>query len=185
MSKSPDFTLQQAAQIAENYRMQLAPYCTRIEIAGSVRREKSIVHDIELVAVPLICDVRDMFGTFISSQSALEVALPHLLTLWGASAIKNGPKYKQFGLAENIKLDLFLVTPPAEWGVIFALRTGSADFSHRLVTSRKYGGFLPSYAKVRDGQVIDSNGDSIPMPEEGDFLEFCGLPRDLPPKSRE
>ncbi len=30
----------------------LAPVCTRIQVAGSVRRRKDVVGDIELVAIP-------------------------------------------------------------------------------------------------------------------------------------
>jgi len=42
----------QALTIAEQCRKALAPYCERIEIAGSIRRGKPQVKDIELVAMP-------------------------------------------------------------------------------------------------------------------------------------
>jgi DNA polymerase/3'-5' exonuclease PolX len=38
----------QALAIAEQTRTALAPYCERIEIAGSIRRQKPQVKDIEL-----------------------------------------------------------------------------------------------------------------------------------------
>jgi DNA polymerase/3'-5' exonuclease PolX len=40
-----------ATAIAERIKAELAPYTERIEIAGSVRRRKPEVKDIELVAV--------------------------------------------------------------------------------------------------------------------------------------
>jgi DNA polymerase/3'-5' exonuclease PolX len=41
-----------ATTLAAKLVAQLAPYCERIEVAGSVRRQKDIVGDIELVAIP-------------------------------------------------------------------------------------------------------------------------------------
>jgi hypothetical protein len=73
-----------------------------------------------------------------------------------------------------INLDLFIVLEPAQWGVIFTIRTGSADFSHNLVKSKSFGGYLPGDCKVHDGGVY-KQGELITMPEEKDFLEFVGL----------
>ena len=91
--------------------------------------------------------------------------------------IKNGPKYKQLRLHQaEINLDLFIVTPPAQWGVIMAIRTGPAEFSQWCVTQRSKGGALPSDCQVKDGGVY-RHGASRPisMPEELDFLDFLGL----------
>lgn len=43
--------LEQALPIAERIKSELAPYCSRIEIAGSIRRERQIVNDIEIVCI--------------------------------------------------------------------------------------------------------------------------------------
>jgi DNA polymerase/3'-5' exonuclease PolX len=88
-------------------------------------------------------------------------------------------------LPEGINLDLFIVTPPAQWGVIFTIRTGPADFSHWLVTQRRKGGCMPSYATQRDGCVY-VNGKPLAMAEEMDYLNFLGLgwiePQDRKPQ---
>jgi DNA polymerase/3'-5' exonuclease PolX len=86
-------------------------------------------------------------------------------------------------LLTEIKLDLFIVLPPAQWGVLFAIRTGPADFSHWIVTKRSAGGRLPSNCRVRDGQVF-RNGLPLPMPEEADFLRLLEL-EGLAPAERE
>ena len=41
-----------AIEIAEKVKALLLPHCERIEIAGSVRRKKPNVKDIEIVAIP-------------------------------------------------------------------------------------------------------------------------------------
>lgn len=93
----------------------------------------------------------------------------------GARLLKNGPRYKQVALPEGINLDLFLVLQPAQqWGVLFAIRTGPAEFSHWLVTPRKDGGALPSNCRVKDGAVWEGSA-IVPMPEESDFFDFLGL----------
>ena len=159
-----------ALAIAESLIDRLRPYCERIEIAGSVRRGKPDVKDIELVAVPCFIRQVDLFGQVLSNTSALDTVDWSKFGDW----IKGGHKYKQIALHEGLNLDLFIVIAPAQWGVQFVIRTGPADFSHWIVTQKRLGGALPSYARVHDGAVW--NGDAgIPMPEELDFLNFCGL----------
>jgi len=195
MSKSAlDYPLENARQIAEKYMADLRPLCSRIEIAGSIRRGKPLINDIEIVAVPLYDPAPvDMFGQQAGKPvSRVDDALHALAVAWGAVWMKNGPKYKKLQMAEGLVLDLFLVTPPAHWGVIFTLRTGSWRFSNQLVTPRRSHtkenrpGLLPSWAQVEDGQVIHRTNKKVyPMPEEGDFLEFCGLDRNYPMENRE
>ena len=43
---------EEALKIAEEVKALLAPHCLRIEIAGSIRRKKPEVKDIEIVAYP-------------------------------------------------------------------------------------------------------------------------------------
>ena len=164
---------QKAKAIADRLLSQLGPYCERIEIAGSVRRGKPDVHDIEIVAVPKITEQSDMFGNIVATGSEIDVAVRQLVQA-GARLLKNGPRYKQLALPDEINLDLFLVLQPAQFGVLFAIRTGPAEFSKWLVTPRKDGGALPSHCRVRDGTVLD--GDAImPMPEERSFFDFLSL----------
>jgi DNA polymerase/3'-5' exonuclease PolX len=154
--------------IANRLVDELAVYCERIEIAGSLRRLKPEVGDIELVAIPKV--ETDMFG---------DVATAHQLDFvdWDAfgSVVKNGHKYKQIALKVGVNLDLFIVTPPAQWGVQFMIRTGSAEFSHRLVTPKKYGGMMPSNLRVKGGAIWSSN-HIIETPEEQDVFGLIGVP---------
>jgi DNA polymerase/3'-5' exonuclease PolX len=165
------YPLEIAEQIAARHIERLSPFCERIEIAGSIRRRKAEVGDIEIVAQPLT--LLDMFGQQAGYQA---LALPY-------RAIKNGERYKQYALPEGINLDLFIVLPPAQWGVIFALRTGGAKFSQQLVTHRPYG-YLPPEYFVSGGAVHRAyTGEIVPTPEEEDFLSLCGVAH-IPPHER-
>lgn len=66
---------QKAKAIADRLLAQIGPYCERIEIAGSVRRGKPDVHDIEIVAVPKITEMSDMFGNIVATGSEIDVAV--------------------------------------------------------------------------------------------------------------
>lgn len=102
---------------------------------GSLRRKKAEVKDIEIIIVP----DRDKPG-------GLDRPLAQLAAHGKIDFVKKGEKYMQFWLMRKdggqiIKVDLFIVTPPATFGVIYVLRTGSAAFSKWLVNCRKKQGF--------------------------------------------
>lgn len=160
--------LQQARNVAERIVERLKKHCTRIEIAGSVRRCKPEVGDIEIVAEPL--PTYDLFNVATYDPHELDGVA---WTDWGR-LVKDGHKYKQIELLDGINLDLFIVTPPAQWGVIFTIRTGSAEFSHRLVTTRQHGGLMPSNYRIQDGAVW-SNNHIIETPEEADVFNLFGV----------
>jgi DNA polymerase/3'-5' exonuclease PolX len=146
--------------------------CERIEIAGSLRRKKETVGDIEIVLIPK--PESDLFGGEIYGAGRIEAALIRD----GFVLAKNGNHFKQAHLPaiaskETVNFDIFLTTPEC-WGVIFTIRTGSADFSRRLVTPRQQGGLLPSHLKVREGRIW--NGDTaLDTPEEADVFKAIGL----------
>lgn len=161
--------LHEAEQIAQRVIAVLAPYCERIEIAGSIRRRKPEVGDIEIVAIPKI--ITDLFGQPIEE---------HELDTFDFSSIgtleMGGHKYKKIALTEGPQLDLFIVTPPAQWGVQFLIRTGPAEYSHAFVTPKIHGGMLPSPMRVKDGAIWMNDLTPLETPEESDVYNLLGLP---------
>lgn len=151
--------LVQAEKLARKILDALRPGCQRIEIAGSIRRRKAQIGDIEIVAI---------------EAQGLDEIISGLVDAGKLSRIKNGPKYKQFDVCAvpGLKLDLFL---PDEytWGVIFTIRTGSAEFSHNLVTQKSKGGWLPDDLQVDKGRI--RRGDkALDTPEEKDVFGLLG-----------
>lgn len=172
------FTYDNAITIAMPIMELLSPDCERLEIAGSLRRKNEYdsgldykVSDIELCCVPRMISTVDLFGNTISRSSALESSASPTRRI--GEILKNGEKYKQIALPEGIKLDLFIVTPPAQWGVIFAIRTGPANYSRWLVTERPYGA-MPRGYNVSDGRLY-KQGNIVETPEEIDFFREIGL----------
>ena len=167
MSENKRIPLIEAEILAKQIVDRLRPHCQRIQIAGSIRRRKPDVGDIEIVAIPEF--INDMFGNQ-SSEHELDMID---WTDFG-KVCKNGSKYKQVELWEGVNLDLFIVTPPAQWGVQFIIRTGPADFSHKFVTPKKFGGMLPSNLTVKNGAIWNGN-KIIPTPEEEDDFDLLGI----------
>lgn len=179
----------EALVIAQGLVERLRPACTRIEIAGSVRRGKAEPGDIEIVAIPDLSPLprpRAEFGKPLPVQhkTMVDKIVAEMLDSGDVYLKAGGPKYKKLWLnEERIQLDLFLVTPPAEWGVLFMIRTGPENFGHWCVTRKSRGGALPDEYIVEDGAVgrreRTDKGDArrgvIAMPEEIDFLNFLGL----------
>lgn len=164
--------LGEATVIAERMKAELAPHCERIEIAGSIRRRKTEVGDIEIVAIPKPYDV----GLFASGVALVLDRLPivrgHLPC-----------KATQRMLPEGIALDVFFATRE-NWGLIFAIRTGSADYSHHVLAhgwARR--GYVSKWGMLRYLDGRDSDGRAIATPEEEDVFRIAGVSW-VPPEAR-
>jgi DNA polymerase/3'-5' exonuclease PolX len=150
--------LVEATALATELCATMAPFCHRVDIAGSIRRKTPQVKDIELVAIPKWANrpSHDLFQTPVSANLLHEWAVSQTSLRWikpGTPEIVTWPvksegKYWRGLSPKGIKLDLFLANE-TNWGVIFAIRTGSAEFSEGLVTHARFktpyiveGGFL-------------------------------------------
>lgn len=158
--------LAKAESIAQKVRAELEPHCARVEIAGSVRRKKPEVGDIEVVAIPKPYDV----GLF-------ESGIATVVNLWPKVRGELPCKYTQRRHPEGIALDLFFATPD-NWGLIFAIRTGSADFSHHVLAR----GWVSHGYKSVDG-MLTRDGETIRVPEEEDLFRMIGIAW-IPPEER-
>ncbi|HET8885572.1 MAG TPA: hypothetical protein VFM70_04375 [Salinimicrobium sp.] len=151
--------IQKALFIAERVKTLLAPHCIRIEIAGSIRRKKPEVKDIEIVAIPKPYQTglfEDGIATVVNQWQKVKGDLPC--------------KYTQRILPEGIKLDLFFAEP-GNWGLILAIRTGSAAYSHKILAA----GWVKRGYKS-EGGFLSASGKTIMIPEEIDLFTRLGLP---------
>lgn len=166
--------LRSAEQIGQEVLELLQPWTDGATLAGSIRRRKPYVKDIEIVAMPSeIHD--DLFGVARFSTSEIQ----EIAANWGR-VTKNGARYIQVRdvLGCGVTLDLFLVRPPAEWGTILAIRTGPAAYSQEAVT--KIRGRL---WKCEAGGVYNDKNLRVPTPTEEDFFQAARMPF-LPPWER-
>ena len=149
---------QKAKQIADSVLEKLKPHCERIEIAGSVRRKKANPNDIEIVAIP------KPYGTDL-----FESGIATVVNQWEKVKGILPCKYTQRILPEGIKLDLFFATVDS-WGLIFAIRTGSADYSHKVLAT----GWVKQGYKSSNG-ILTKDEIEYPVREEIDLFNLLGL----------
>jgi len=166
----------QAMSLANDFVTAIRPFCERVEIAGSLRRGEAKVGDVEIVVAPLTRTVQGLFGPM--EENAL---LTFPWSAWGRLE-RGGDRYKRILTAQGIALDVFIVLPPAQFGVIHLMRTGPRGFSQWFVTPRKRGGGLPSYLKVREGAIWHGK-EIVPTPNEEDVFRVLGMDF-IPPSER-
>lgn len=186
--------LETANMLAHEFLTQLRPHCERAEIAGSIRRHKPQVKDIEIVCVASIEErtIPNLFGEIVGDETinwTLE-KLPTILqeTGWTIGA-KNGDRYKQLiHLTRDIKLDLFIVPDLREWGAVYLIRTGPGEFNKALMTWLLKRGMHLSGNQLHH-HPKDTHPDTgaalrcinrdcpaiIPTPTEAAFFEAVGL----------
>ena len=166
--------------LAERVVEELRPFCSRIELAGSLHRRVEQVGDIEIVAIPktrqeekkspqglLFPDDKPVMHDINCLWQYLEsVESEGKLTF-----AKRGPKYRQFTYRGN-QVDLFTATPE-NWGWIYLIRTGSKEFSHHMATSLRKNGL-----SSREGRIVrvvrDTVFATIDTPEERDVFRVAG-----------
>jgi DNA polymerase/3'-5' exonuclease PolX len=160
----------QVMPIAEKIVDRLTPYCDRIEIAGSLRRQKSEIGDIEIIAIPK--RQTDLFGVPDISRSELDAYLNSLMSggkIRYTEKKRWGDKLKSFVVSttdgNEYQIDLFLQPDPATWGVNMMIRTGCADFSKKMVTQRSKGGWMPDDMYVREARLW-RDGEALLTSEE-------------------
>lgn len=185
--------------IANDWLGRIADSCEQSMIVGSVRRKKHDSHDVELMGKPILKSPTPVFGTLHTFATPLDKLLFETEQTGLIKKIKAGPKMKQFALRlepyglqslNEFKLELYLITPPAQWGVGVVIRTGPASdedhFSKWCVTNCSFGGALPDGYKVKHLAVwtvdqLDAKGEPkrgevpLQMPRETDFLDFLGI----------
>jgi DNA polymerase/3'-5' exonuclease PolX len=177
MSKGDKRPFATILPIAQRIVEGLAPHSQRIEIAGSLRRERPLIGDIEIVAVPQFGV--DLFGQPDPKQNYLRAFLQEK----GVEIVKGDKqpesKYIQFVYGAH-KVDLFMPTPET-WGSIFLIRTGSHEFNMWLMTVRS--GQVG--VRFEDGRLLRRfNNEVIPTPEESDVFEQLQMAF-VPPNMRD
>lgn len=175
------YQLKQAECFAQRLIEGMSPHCTRVEIAGSIRRKKDTVKDIEIVAIPRY-EHRQREGFLFANPERVNLlyerwaqdtqdvqwikpATQEIVT-W---SIKPDQKYWRGMLPSGMKLDLFLVCPE-NWGIQLLIRTGSAEFSQGVMTEAKRIGKPCVNAFLKS-----PNGNDIFTFEEHEVFDVLGL----------
>jgi DNA polymerase/3'-5' exonuclease PolX len=147
---------------------------SEIVVAGSIRRGKPTVNDIELVA----CLREDQ--TIPVAEHILSRRIQDGVTCWeweiDPSNPKDGPRYYRLRCRmrdEYVGVNLF-AADAAKFGCILMIRTGDADFT-RLMVTRGSHGLMPVDMCQKDGYLWRGD-DLVPCRTEADYFAAVGVP---------
>jgi DNA polymerase/3'-5' exonuclease PolX len=122
-----------AQALAQKILAQLAPHCHKIEIAGSIRRQRPEVNDIDLVILPKPGELKAIKARCLKNCHPVTDGDQNFIVRFPATAA---------GQLANFQIDIFIArsaerdlvaTEPGNWGSLLLCRTGSKEHNIWLV----------------------------------------------------
>lgn len=185
-------------KVADALIAAVADVTERREIAGSLRRRTDDVGDVELVVVPRMATTTVPDGLWGTAEITTNLLLERLAEmLRGGRWLphpedpKMGERYAKFMHGEAIdesglglQVDLFMVLPPAQFGVIHLIRTGPATYSEWFVKAVRAKGYHVKDGALHWGTMGCSTSGKpcavVQTPEEKDVYAKTQIPYLLP-----
>jgi DNA polymerase/3'-5' exonuclease PolX len=173
------FMEEQAAALVE----LLGGVCERIEVAGSLRRRCAEVGDIELVCVPAYGPDpygADLFGKG-GGSGEIDLLVAKLRDLKQRGVLRDrlgsdgkpawGPKMVRalYGQKPPVAVDVFMVRPPASWGVIEFIRTGDREYVQRAMMRLRERGL-----RCEDGRILNEQDIALKADDEREVFRLLG-----------
>lgn len=179
MSAGTRVSLAEGERVAASLARAFTPVTERIETAGSIRRGRPDVGDIELVAIPLIEREPDgMFAERLVNRltDRVDRLLEDGILAPHPTDPKRGDRYSKFLHADTgLQVDLFSATAES-FGLIFLIRTGPADYSRRFVTDIRRRALHVAGGQLHRGSLGCGSipCEVIPTPDEASVYAAAG-----------
>lgn len=167
---------------AMHFRALFPAACyTRWEFAGSLRRNRPEVSDVEHVVTPAFGEVRASDGLFATTRAGVNLIghrLDQLVTegvvtkhVYGESRTNRWGDLYRGADFNGFNHEVFMADAD-NFGAILAIRTGPADYSQQLVTRLKAGGMY----RQSGGYVMHvKSGERVPARDERAYFTLCRL----------
>lgn len=195
MSNTPKVPLRLAIENAEAFQALFLGTAVQWEVAGSIRRERREVGDVEHVVISKMLDAQPddaLFGDALPPVDRINAVWARMdllieqgtleRAIYSDGKTRYGPKYRGV-VFKGIRHEIFSAND-SNFGAILAIRTGPAEFSQQLVTRLRDAGRY----RMNEGQVQYAGGknDGVARPVAGerDFFALCGVPW-IEPKLRD
>ncbi|HSW62079.1 MAG TPA: hypothetical protein VLH56_01990 [Dissulfurispiraceae bacterium] len=142
MSKETLLDLKIVEECAGHILEVLAPVCHRITVAGSVRRQASKVHDLDIVCWPIVRTVKT-YGLFgeVNAQTVDMSELKNRLVAVGAQELNINFGITRFNICwekQAIPVEIYLSEHNgSNFYALLQMRTGSAELNISLAARAK------------------------------------------------
>ena len=188
MTERAQYPHRQAMRVAMAIADELRPACERIEIAGSLRRRRPFVHDIDLVVIPRVVRVPGPQGGLFDGhdmidQRVIDLRLQEHQSEGRLTDLHLADKIIKFTAASSgIPVDIYLAKE-STWGTLLLIRTGSKEHNIELAQRTRRRGFI---LKADGTGLIDlrSGKPAGAFRDENNLFRFLGLSY-IPPEDRD
>lgn len=178
MSSGPRVPFAEAFELARTVSEALEPVCVRSKVAGSLRRRRPDVGDIEFVVEPLTDLV--LPGLDRPGPPNVDIIRTAAAKLGDLQPNKN-PLARQLTIENllgrtGLRCELYLVHPPAQWGSILAIRTGPRALAPLVMKGfrrqglRHINGHVPGHSTATEEEYFQLAGVPFVIPRLRDDL---------------
>lgn len=195
VSTGPRQSWQDALESSRRFAALFEGCYDRWTVAGSVRRKRPDVGDVEHVVIPAWLKGLAEPGLFgaVTEPPMVNAVWARMATLVVQGTMEKAPnepgddeeeegeprycwgEKQRRVLFEGIRHEVFMASPE-NYGPILAIRTGPGPFSKGLVSRLKGGGRY----RQQDGFLVYASGQSAGQrracPDEAEYLRLCGVP---------
>lgn len=192
MSDKKKFPHVIASAVAAELLFDLGPSAHRMAVAGSIRRLKPTVGDIELLFIPRLeqLPARDLFGQDVPVRNLAEEVIAGWLARGVLKKRLNVNGSEMWGdknkLAVHdttgIPVDLFAATE-ANWFNYLVCRTGPGESNIRIAEAARRKGWMWNPYGEGFSRGVGLGRERIGVTSEREVFEFVGLPY-LEPEKR-
>jgi len=144
--------LEKAKTIARAVVEAIEPYCTRVEVVGSIRRRKPTVRDIDLVVIT-------------HDRGNLDLALMRM-----GNYKMSGSKIARIDM-DGVQVDIYFADEET-WATLVLIRTGSTESNIRLATLAKKRGW---HQKANGEGLFNEYGEGSPVIRKIVYLRHSAL----------
>jgi DNA polymerase/3'-5' exonuclease PolX len=181
-----------ALRYAEELITMLTPFCERIEVAGSLRRKKPLVSDIEIVTIPKTEKETVILDMFTSEEKTVDLMSKFILEhpeIFSMRLNKNGSEaygdknkllYYHPTPELKIPLDIFSAEPK-NYTMVKFIRTGSYKNNIIVAVEARRNGY--KIEQFEGGYKNLTSEHIIHCDTEEEVYKFLGLDY-IPPENR-
>lgn len=177
----PRFARHVALTVATEILEILKPFCERVIIAGSLRRGKQWVGDVEILYIgkqvtrPKNGDFFQMETVSLADLAIVDLLDKHVISKrpnkLGATTWGDKNKLAQH-IRSGVPLDLFSTTEKSWWNYLVC-RTGSAAHNVTIATRAKQIGW--TWNPYSEGFTKDDGRESYAVQSEADLFRFLNI----------
>jgi DNA polymerase (family 10) len=165
-----------ALGVARRIVEELKSVSLRIEIAGSLRRGKPAVHDVDIVLLPQ----RPSDQLVLGGEMPLDQILRRLVARGSLTEVRGKEKIKCFmAVKTGIPVDLYIASPET-WTTLLLIRTGSKEHNIKLAQRARQ---LAMKLRASGDGIEDASGQLLRVSTEEELFSLLQVPY-IPPEDR-